>query len=399
MALKLQPNNAKALKIRCECYKVLMDSENALKDLDELCNLESENEHQFELRGAILLDMQKWNDSQINLNQAIKSQPNNVATISNRAKLYCKLRQYGLALKDTHEGTIIDPRNLVIRQQTMDLYRRNHQYGAALGEAEVALSIDPKNINTLLIRADIYFLMRKYNTSLMDLNEAIRISPRNSFVLIAQSELFCKKKYYKDALYYVQCALRIKSANNYALEVRGNIYRKQHKYEKALVDFNKSLELCPLDMILEHNQNQGDDIIEGGNEGGNDGGGKDGINEDDKDGSSGKVGINEGSKVGINEGGKVGINEGGKDGVSRNNVGYDKGFVVTHQIFGERNFSSIYYRRGDTYCKLGMYELALEDFNRALELANGYFPIHKKREYVLSKLERLDDTPIKINDK
>ncbi|RHZ55145.1 hypothetical protein Glove_420g50 [Diversispora epigaea] len=107
-------------------------------------------------------------------------------------------------------------------------------------------------------------------------------------------------------------------------------------------------------------------------------------------------GRKEGCKVGGGKDGKDGTNEDDKDGqdllVCRNNVGYDKGFVVTQQIFGERNFSRIYYRRGATYSKLGMYELALEDFNRALELASGYAPIYKKRAYVLRKLENLDDT-------
>ncbi|RHZ69137.1 hypothetical protein Glove_290g68 [Diversispora epigaea] len=165
-------------------------------------------------------------------------------------------------------------------------------------------------------------------------------------------------KYYGDALYNVQCALEIKSADHYALEVCGNIYRKQHKYEEALVDYNKSLELYPLDMILEHDQNQN-----GKKESCKVGGGK-----DDKDSQDLLV--------------------------RRNNVGYDKGFVVTQQIFGERNFSRIYYQRGDTYYKLGMYELALKDLNRALELASGYAPIYKKRAYVLHKLESLNDTDI-----
>ncbi|RHZ87859.1 hypothetical protein Glove_29g35 [Diversispora epigaea] len=255
-ALKLQPDNAIALRNRCESYRMLMDSENALEDLNKLCILEPENDYQYQLRGAILLDMRKWNDSLENLNKAIKSLPNNVATIGNRAKLYCKLRQYNLALKDTQDGILMDPRNLIIRQQSMDLHRRNNQYDVAIGEAEVALMIDQKNINTLLIRADVYFLKRKYNYSLVDLDNANRIAPKNSFVLISRSELFCKMKYYEDALYNVQCALEIKSADHYALEVRGNIYRKQHKYEEALVDYDKSLELYPLDMILEHDQNQ-----------------------------------------------------------------------------------------------------------------------------------------------
>ncbi|RHZ76624.1 hypothetical protein Glove_194g158 [Diversispora epigaea] len=431
-ALKLQPDNAIALRNRCESYRMLMDSENALEDLNKLCILEPENDYQYQLRGAILLDMRKWNDSLKNLNKAINSLPNNVVTIGNRAKLYCKLRQYNLALKDTQDGILIDPRNLIIRQQSMDLHRRNNQF------TEAALMIDHENINTLLIRADVYFLKRRYNYSLADLDNANRIAPKNSFVLISRSELFCKMKYYEDALYNVQCALEIKSADHYALEVRGNIYRKQHKYEEALVDYNKSLELYPLDMILEHDQ-------DGKKESCKVGGGKDDKDCQDLLVCRNKVGYDKGfvvtqqifgernfSRIYYQRGDtyyKLGMYElalkdfnsalelypldmilehdqdgkkesckvgGGKDDkdcqdllVCRNKVGYDKGFVVTQQIFGERNFSRIYYQRGDTYYKLGMYELALKDFNSALELASGYAPIYKKRAYVLCKLKGL----------
>ncbi|RHZ72107.1 hypothetical protein Glove_246g21 [Diversispora epigaea] len=289
-----------SLRNWCKSHKMLMDIENALNDLNELCILEPENCSQYELKGAILLDIRKYEDSLKNLSQAIELLPNNVVTIA------------------------------------MDLYRRKHQYNTALHEAEVILMIDHKNINMILIRADIYFLKRKYNYSLADLDNANRIALKNSFVLVSRNA-FC------DA----QSALEIKSANQYALEVRGNIYRKLHKYQEALVD--KSLELYPLDMILEHHQNQNGRKegckVRGGKNGK---GGKDGINEDDKDDQNLLVCKN------------------------------DKGFVVTQQIFGERNFFRIYYRQGVTYSKLGMYKLALEDFNRALELANGYAPIYKK---------------------
>ncbi|RHZ89091.1 hypothetical protein Glove_19g185 [Diversispora epigaea] len=204
-ALKFQPNNTMALRNRCESYKMLMDSENICEN------------------GMIC--------SKISIKQS-----NNVETIGNKAKLYCKLCQYNLALKDIHEGILIDPGNLMIQQQSMDLHHRNYYYDVALGEAEVALMIDHKNVNTLLIQVDIYFLKRKCNLSLADLDNTIRIAPNNSFVLIAQSELFCKLKYYKDALNNVESALEIKSTNHCAFEVHGNIYRKQHKYEEALVE-------------------------------------------------------------------------------------------------------------------------------------------------------------------
>ncbi|RHZ76738.1 hypothetical protein Glove_194g180 [Diversispora epigaea] len=274
----------------------------------------------YGIRGKLKLDCKEFQDAINNLNKICENgmicskisikQSNNVETIGNRAKLYCKLCQYNLALKDIHEGILIDPGNLMHQQQSMDLHHRNHHYDVALGEAEVALMIDHKNVNTLLIRVDIYFLKRKCNLSLADLDNTIRIAPNNSFVLIAQSELFCKLKYYKDALNNVESALEIKSTNHCAFEVQHQDGRK------------------------------------------------------------------EGCKVG---GDKDGCEDGQDLLVSRNDAGYDKGFVVTQQIFEERNFSIIYYRSGDTYCKLGMYDSALEYFNRALKLANGYAPICKKR--------------------
>ncbi|RHZ59193.1 hypothetical protein Glove_365g89 [Diversispora epigaea] len=59
-----QADTNRRLNKNCfESYKMSMDSASVLEDLNKLCILELENDYHYELRGAIFLDMQKWNDS------------------------------------------------------------------------------------------------------------------------------------------------------------------------------------------------------------------------------------------------------------------------------------------------------------------------------------------------
>ncbi|RHZ89071.1 hypothetical protein Glove_19g405 [Diversispora epigaea] len=168
-ALYRDKNNFLALKWRAFCYYEIQVI-NANEDITKVFWFKNGNKaFAYGICGEINLDcgefqdtindVNKWNDSLKNLNLAIKTLLDNVATIR----------------------ILINPKNLVIRKQSMNLHRRNCRYNVALGDAE-----------------------RQYNTSLADLDNAIRISPT---------------KYYEDALNNVKRALEVKSADHYALEV------------------------------------------------------------------------------------------------------------------------------------------------------------------------------------
>ncbi|RHZ43943.1 hypothetical protein Glove_798g5 [Diversispora epigaea] len=322
---------------------MLGHSDAALEDLEKACLIKPENTYQYALRGAIYLDMRLWFDSLRNLNKAVDSHPNNKAILfGNRAELLCKLRRYDLALEDIKQALKLEPNNIIFHQQLTDLYRRQHKYEEALTQANFTLLLSPNNINTLLLRADIYFIQKKYTDSLTNLNDAIQIDPKNPYALTARGELFFKIRRFGNPLKDINESLKIKATNFHALEVRGSILKKQHKYQKALDDFNKSLELYPLHLINQHPfPNRGEDHID--------------------------------------------------------NSGYDEGFVVTHKMMGERNFSNIYLKRGDTYYKLNEYELALSDYDQSLKLSDGNIPIYKKRAYILHKTKRLDNALMDID--
>lgn len=136
--------------------------------------------------------------------------------------------------------------------------------------------------------------------------------------------------------------MKIKATNVYVLENRGNVYRKLERFHDALLDFNKSLELEPLNSSY--------------------------VDSDDYDSD-----------------------------VKRNHRGYDEGFIVTQQMQGERNFASVFSKRGETYLKLDKYEEALNDFNKALELQNEHYYSLKKRAYIYWKLNKLDSALNDIN--
>ncbi|RHZ69124.1 hypothetical protein Glove_290g63 [Diversispora epigaea] len=274
---------------------------------------------------------------------SVDSHPNNKAILfGNRAELLCKLRRYDLALEDIKQALKLEPDNIIFHQQLTDLYRRQHKYEEALTQANFTLLLSPNNINTLLLRADIYFIQKKYTDSLTNLNDAIQIDPKNPYALTARGELFFKIRRFGNALKDINESLKIKATNFHALEVCGSILKKQHKYQEALDDFNKSLEIYPLHLINQHPfPNRGEDHID--------------------------------------------------------NSSYDEGFVVTHKMMGERNFSNIYLKRGDTYYKLNEYELALSDYDQSLKLSDGNIPIYKKRAYILHKTKRLDDALMDID--
>ena len=67
----------------------------ALEDLEKTCLLEPNSDYQHGLRGAIYLDMRRWNEAMKSLNKAIEYYPTKITPIGNRAELYVKLRRYG----------------------------------------------------------------------------------------------------------------------------------------------------------------------------------------------------------------------------------------------------------------------------------------------------------------
>ncbi|RHZ83549.1 hypothetical protein Glove_91g26 [Diversispora epigaea] len=169
---------------------------------------------------------------------------------------------------------------------------------------------------------DLHHRSHHYDVALGEMEVALMIDHKNVNTLLIWADIYFLKRKYNHSLANLDNTIRIAPNNSFILIAQSELFCKLKYYKdalnnEALIDFNKSLESYSLDMILKHQDSR-----------------------------------KEGFKVG---GGKGGSEDGQDLLVCRNNAGYDKGFVVTKQIFEERNFSRTYYQRDDIHCKLGMY--------------------------------------------
>ncbi|CAI2197782.1 17730_t:CDS:1, partial [Funneliformis geosporum] len=200
-------------------------------------------------------------------------------------------------------------------------------YPKALSTTNKALILHPKNKNILILRSEIYYHQNSFKEVLKDLDSVIKLSPKACSPLCCQSEVHSKLKSYDFALDDINQALTIRASNPYAYEIRGIIYRKLGKYNEALNDFNKSLELLPLNATYldsnDHNKR-----------------------------------------------------------AKRNHSGCDEGYTLIFKMQGERNFASIYARRGATLLALERYDEPLSDLNQAFALQSEHLLALKKRACV-----------------
>ncbi|RHZ44248.1 hypothetical protein Glove_749g6 [Diversispora epigaea] len=255
----------------------------------------------------------------------------NYSTLCNRAETFEKLKRYDEALNDLNRVITAKPHKSTARCLSEIINELSKFYMEELEDLNRALCQDKNNYLALKWRAfsDINRRLNKFINANEDITKEFWFKNVNK-AFYGIPKLYCKLHQYNLALKDIHEGILIDSRNLMIQQqsmdnhqVHGNIYRKQHKYEEAIIDFNKSLELypLPLDMILEHQD-----------------------------------GREEGCKVG---GGKDGSEDGQDLLVCRNDAGYDLGSVVTQQIFGERNFSRIYYQRGNKWICSNLREMSI----------------------------------------
>ncbi|RHZ55860.1 hypothetical protein Glove_410g22 [Diversispora epigaea] len=259
--------------------------------------------------------------------EALNLRPNDDNFLRIRSGVYQMLGHSDAALEDLEKACLLKPENTYQYALRGAIYLDMRLWFDSLINLNKAVDSHPNNKAIIFgNRAELLCKLRRYDLALEDIKQALKLEPNNIIFHQQLTDLYRRQHKYEEALTQanftlllspnnintrfgnalkdINESLKIKATNFHALEVRGSILKKQHKYQDALDDFNKSLELYPLHLINQHPfPNRGEDHID--------------------------------------------------------NSGYDEGFVVTHKMMGERNFSNIYRKRGDTYYKLNEYELAL----------------------------------------
>ena len=127
-------------------------------------------------------------------------------------------------------------RSDLLLQRAM-VYVKREQVGLAMMDVNEAIQVDPQNVDAFLLLADIYYLLGDETNITATLNKALEIDPYDSRPMVKLAELNLLQQNYNLAIGYTDNALKVSSYNPRAYFVRGMVYMAKEDTTAALRNF------------------------------------------------------------------------------------------------------------------------------------------------------------------
>ncbi len=242
-ALKLYPQNKRALKIRAYSYYWQEKYDSSIQDLNEVLQLDNSDAAAWDQRGLDYYWLNKLDNSISDFSEALHHDPANALFWFNRGNSYYWLRNYDKAIGDFSESITYNAENIRPFYIRGLCYYYSKKYRDAVNDFNLAYKIDPLNDDVLNARGNCYEMVDQEDSALADFSKALKINPANSAAWNNRGNAYKRKQNYDLAIAdYIQ-AILLNPKNSDAIFNRGNVYLLLKKPEEAIADFNEVLKI------------------------------------------------------------------------------------------------------------------------------------------------------------
>jgi tetratricopeptide (TPR) repeat protein len=250
-AIRLNPKYQYAYFARAIVYEQVQEFQQSLTDYNQAITIDPKNFASYYNRA--ILKNEKLSDVQgalVDYNQAIAINPKNSTAYYNRAILKNeKLNDVQGALADYNQAIAINPKNSTAYNNRANLKKNKlNDIQGALADYNQAITINPKNSTAYNNRANLKDeKLNDIQGSLADYNQAITINPKNSTAYYNRADL--KKEKLNDvpgALADYNQAITINPKNSEAYYNRADLKKnKLNDVQGALADYNQAITINP----------------------------------------------------------------------------------------------------------------------------------------------------------
>ena len=180
------------------------------------------------------------NLADIELNEVLKSQPNNKLAISKLVDLYVSAKVYSKAKELLKQLIVLNPNDKKSQWSLYFIYRTEEQYELAFSQLDTIQGEDSEqNIDVVLEKANLYKLLKQDDKHLDILKQAYENKPNYYPIVDLLSNAYFDSKNWSDA-YTILNRYTETNAFNYAISERLSFCAIQTKnYETALNEFAK----------------------------------------------------------------------------------------------------------------------------------------------------------------
>jgi tetratricopeptide (TPR) repeat protein len=181
----------------------------------------------------------------ISLTEAINSKPNEPYPYNLRGYAYHNKKEIDIAIRDYLEAIRLSPTYSNAYLNLGYAYLDKKEYDKSLTVFNKAISSDPKDVNNYSAKGSVFQRKKEYDSAITCYSEIIRLNPRNILGYRNRANVYIAKKDYERAISEYNQFLRIDSLNHSAHASRGFLNRVLKIYDAALLDYNNAIRLSP----------------------------------------------------------------------------------------------------------------------------------------------------------
>lgn len=200
-AIELGEGNRSVLG-KAYLYRALAttDDEKRLADLNRSLEEAPNNVQALQARGALLADMEKYEESLEDLREAAKAEPDDPKALHLLALVLQEMGRTDDAAKLLEQAAELAKNGLPFRAEQARILAADEQYEAALKVIDNALEDDPGNIGLLLLRASVNQERDEPELAIDDVDRVLRMAPELEIALRLKAGLLAGEEEYGEAL-------------------------------------------------------------------------------------------------------------------------------------------------------------------------------------------------------
>jgi tetratricopeptide (TPR) repeat protein len=162
---------------------------------------------------------------------ALKTQPDFVDALSERAWIYMTRRQYDAALADLDKAISLSPppaSAAVARYYRGFAQLKLKNFSQAQDDLNEALKLQPNNADYYLARGEVQQALQNYDAALRDFDEFSKRAPKDAQGLIARGAVLEAMGKPQEALAALESAVKLSPDNDYAVSERDRLRGQQN---------------------------------------------------------------------------------------------------------------------------------------------------------------------------
>ena len=201
----------------------------------------------------LMIDKNELAPALTKLDAVIKNEPNNAAAYAERARILFYQKKNEQAAADADKALGLDPKNAVALNLRGLFKKGRNDYEGAIADFTAAVNSDSTLVKAYYNRADTYAIQKKYDAALTDLDRAVKLLPQNANAYVLRAQIYEKLGKTDLAIVDYTSGIKIKPKDLILLGSRGNLYLNSYKFDLAIADYRQALEVEPQNAGIKEN--------------------------------------------------------------------------------------------------------------------------------------------------